>query len=144
VAKIRALVAEQVHVDSPASAVVSLLEHPDRRWLQSLGRLALGEVAPDQRGAWPGRLRLGPRLAALDIVTFDLRWSRARGTPVLRAFRGQLAVRPAAEGVALAVSGICELAGVEGNARSNRPHEAVLRSLLGHLRNLVEALPPTG
>lgn len=137
-------VAEQVWVEQPVEVVTAAFGRRPVTWLQPFLRLAWqdgGHGRADARDAHHDlRLRAAPP-ADGEAGSYRLRWDVT--SPAGRStFAGNLTIRSLGNGALVTI--VTDVAGAPTDRRPTalRPEEMAVRSLLGQLRNALEASAP--
>ena len=131
-------VAEAVYADASIEVVARLLDGAERTWLRTVARLAAASTAPRARPDIVDVIELGPSSrSGDDAVMWPLAWQR-EPPAVFEQLHGTLVVEPLGTGARLVVHGTCEVDDVPVATGASRPHERLVRALLGLVRNVVE------
>lgn len=139
-------VAEQVMMDVDPDRVVDLLGRQPAEWLRPFLVLAWreGTRGAAHGGAAPGshaqhRVRVGAVTQSLEHTSFPMVWHTGRPDAAFASLRGQITVKPWNRKTIVGIVAVTRGSEFDRSPVSLRSAELVVRSLLGLVRNSLEA-----
>ena len=153
------LLAEQVVVNCPPSALEALFRHRPADWLAPFLRLAgdageaaghslMGDARAPATGERSHTLQLGEPHRSGGQLLIDLQWETAEYRTLFRSFAGELRIRQVDGCAVLSIEGAFDpvpdlLGSTSGPAAARRAAEFAVRSLLAQLRAALECQEQT-